>query len=458
LENVIDYIRAHKGQHLDDLFEILKIPSISTDSQHQPDIQLAAQWMRNELERIGMENAQVIETDGNPVVYADWLHAGESRTTILIYGHYDVQPVDPEDKWITKPFEPTIRDGKIFARGAADDKGQAMIHVKALESILSVEGKLPINVKVLLEGEEEIGSPRMESFVSSHKELLSADSVLLSDTEFFEPGKPQIYYAMRGLTTTEVRITGPKQDLHSGVYGGTVHNAAQIVAEIAAALHDENGVIQIPGFYDRVKTYSAEERNVINSLPYTHEMWEKGTGLSHDWGEPDYTLLERMGIRPTAEVNGIWGGFTGEGTKTIIPASAGVKISMRLVPHQEPDEIGNLFREWVQGFIPEGYTADIEILAGGWWLETPIDSPEIRAAMAAYKAVWGADTLFSRSGGTIAIIAMIQRELGMHSVMMGFGLPDDNIHAPNERFAVDYFHKGIETVVHYYYLLAEMSS
>ncbi len=453
LGKALDCARANRGPYLDQLFELLRIPSISTLPEHRPDIQLAAEWLAGDMKRMGLKNVQVRPTDGNPVVYGEWLEAG-GAPTVLIYGHYDVQPVDPLGLWLSSPFEPEIRGGEIYARGASDDKGQALVHLKAIESTLSAHGRLPVNVKLILEGEEEIGSPSLEAFVLRNKELLAADSGLISDGRIISAEQPSIVYALRGMTYMEIRVTGPKRDLHSGSYGGTVYNPAQIVAEIVAALHNEDGSITIPGFYDKVLPLSDAERVALSEVPYTLGQWQEETGLEIPWGESDYTLLERIGARPTCEVNGMWGGFQGEGGKTIIPAEAGAKISMRLVPEQDPDEIARLFTEYVTSLAPD--TAQLEVIqhTGGWASITPIDCPEIQAAARAYKATWGKDPVFTREGGSIPIVATFQKELGMPVVLMGFGL-DDNVHAPNEHFREEFFYRGIETAIHYYYYLAE---
>ncbi len=454
LEKAIEHAHANRERYLAQLFDLLRIPSISTLSEHKADIQRAADWLAADMARAGLNNVQVMPTAGNPVVYGEWLGAGDGAPTVLVYGHYDVQPVDPLELWETPPFEPTLREGKIYARGASDDKGQAFIHIKALEAMLAANGRLPVNVKIVLEGEEEIGSLNLEPFVVAHKDLLAATSGLISDSRILNPQQPSITYALRGMTYMEVRVRGPKRDLHSGSYGGSVHNPAQVVAEIIAALHDKDGRITIPGFYDKVRPLSAEERAALAKVPYTLAQWQEETGLHTPWGEPEYTLLERMTARPTCEVNGIWGGFQGEGGKTIIPAEAGAKISMRLVPDQDPDEIARLFTDYVKQLAGDKVQIEVIQHTGGWWAITPIDSLEMQAAARAYEAVWGVPPVFTREGGSIPIVATFQRELGTPVVLMGFGL-DDNVHSPNEHFRVDHFYKGIDTVIHYYHYLAE---
>ena len=454
LQSALEYARANRERYLDQLFDLLRIPSVSTLSEHKPDIQRAAEWLAADMRRVGLKNVEVLPTDGNPVVYGEWLEAGSDAPTVLIYGHYDVQPADPLELWETPPFEPQVRDGEIYARGASDDKGQMFTHIKAIESILATEGRLPINVKLIFEGEEEVGSPSLGPFVVANKEKLAADSSLISDGRIVGPDCPSIVYALRGLTYMEIRIRGPKRDLHSGGYGGSVHNPAQALAEIIAALHDEQGRVTIPGFYDRVRPLSEEERAALRKVPYSLEQWQEETGLEKPWGEPEYTLLERITARPTCEVNGIWGGFQGEGSKTVIPAEAGAKISMRLVPDQDPDEIARLFAGYVESLAPDTVTVEVIKHVGGWPAITPIDSPEMRAAARAYEAAWGVAPVFTREGGSIPIVATFQKELNAPAVLMGFGL-DDNVHSPNEHFRLAHFYRGIDTVIHYYYYLVE---
>ena len=454
LDKALDYARAHRDEYREQLFDLLRIPSISTLSENKGDIQQAADWLANNMSQAGFDNVQVMPTTGNPVVYGEWLGAGADAPTVLVYGHYDVQPVDPLDLWDTPPFEPEVRDGAIFARGASDDKGQAFIHVKAVESILAANGSLPVNVKLILEGEEEIGSPSLEAFVIDHKSMLAADSSLISDGRIVSPEQPSIVYGLRGMAYMEVIVRGPKRDLHSGSYGGSVHNPAQVIGEIIGALHDNNGTITIPGFYDNVRALSEEERAALAEVPYTQAQWQKETGLDKPWGEAAYSLLERTSARPTCEVNGIWGGFQGEGGKTIIPAEAGAKISMRLVPDQDPDRIANLFENYVRELAGSHVDLEVNNLVGAWPAITPIDSPEMKAAEQAYSEAWGVAPVFTREGGSIPIVAVFQNELNAPVVLMGFGL-DDNVHSPNENFRLDHFYKGIDTIINYLYALGE---
>ncbi len=453
LENALEHARSSHTRYLDQLIELLRIPSISTLSEHRADMERAAGWLADEMRRIGFHQVAVMPTGGHPVVYGEWLGAGEGAPTVLVYGHYDVQPVDPLDLWDSPPFEPQIRAGEVYARGASDDKGQAFVHLKAAESMLAANGSMPVNIKIILEGEEEIGSPNLERFVVEHNDMLAADSCLVSDGRIINRDQPSIVYGLRGMAYMEIRARGPRRDLHSGTYGGSVHNPAQVIAEIIAALHDENGTITIPGFYDRVRPLSDEERSALAEVPYTLEQWQAETGLKQPWGEREYTLLERVSARPTCEVNGVWGGFQGEGGKTIIPAEAGAKISMRLVPDQDPHEIASLFADYVRKLAGDQVELEVIQHVGAWWALTPLDSPEMQAASRAYEAGWGVAPVYTREGGSIPIVATFQKELGTPVVLMGFGL-DDNIHSPNEHFNLDHFYKGIETAIHYYYQLA----
>jgi acetylornithine deacetylase/succinyl-diaminopimelate desuccinylase-like protein len=452
LNKALEHAHASRERYLAELFDFLRIPSISTLSEHRPDIQQAAEWVAAKLAQAGLGSVQVMPTDGNPVVYGEWLGAGPGAPTVLVYGHYDVQPVDPLDLWDSPPFEPQVRGGEVYARGASDDKGQMYIHVKAVESLLAV-GEMPVNVKMIFEGEEEIGSANLEPFVLAHTDLLAATSALISDGRIITPEQPSIVYALRGMAYMELRVKGPKRDLHSGSYGGTVHNPAQALAEIVTGLHDGNGTVTIPGFYDKVRPLSAEERAALKQVPYTVEQWQGETGLRTPWGEPDFTLLERIGARPTCEVNGIWGGFQGEGGKTVIPAQAGAKISMRLVADQDPHEIARLFIEHVRRVAPPGVEVEALKLHTAWPAITPIGTPVIQAAASAYEATWGVPPVFAREGGSIPIVAAFQNVLNAPVVLMGFGL-DDNVHSPNEHFCVEHFYRGIDTVMHYYHNLA----
>jgi acetylornithine deacetylase/succinyl-diaminopimelate desuccinylase-like protein len=452
-EQALQYAQNTRDRFLEELKELLRIPSISTLPEYKDDIARAAQWLAEDMKRIGMDHVQVYPTDGHPVVYGEWMGAKDAPT-VLVYGHYDVQPVDPLNEWESPPFEPAIRDGKIYARGASDNKGQAFAHVKAVEAYLKGAGGIPVNVKLILEGEEEIGSPNLEPFVIDHKNLLAADSGLVSDSRIISPEQPSILYGLRGLLYTQIDVRGPDRDLHSGTYGGSVHNPAQALAEIITALHDETGYITIPGFYDSVRQLPQEEREALSRVPYPLEQWQEETGLQEPWGEPEYTLIERMGARPTCEVNGIWGGFQGAGGKTIIPAEAGAKISMRLVPDQDPQEIAKNFTDYIHSIAPSSLEVDVTIIAMSFPAMVPLDAPEMKAASQAYETVWGVAPVYTREGGSIPIVATFQRELSMPVILMGFGL-SDNVHSPNEHFRVDHFYKGIDTIIHYYRYISQ---
>ena len=389
-------------------------------------------------------------------MYADWLHAGDDVATVLVYGHYDVQPVDPLDLWDSDPFEPTLRDGCLYARGISDNKAQLITHVKAIESMLVGNGRLPVNVKLCFDGEEEIGSPNIEPFVKTHQTLLAADLVLVSDGAMIRTDQPSIDYALRGVISAEIHVTGPRRDLHSGSYGGSVHNPAQAIAEIVAALHNPDGTVAIPGFYDDVNTLSSTERELLQQVPYNESQWRDETGAPKPWGERAFTFYERMTARPTCEVNGLWGGFQGEGFKTIIPAAAGAKISMRLVENQDANKIAQQFVAFVKSFAPDTVQVSVTVQAGADAAVTPYESPYIRAAMRAYEVGWGATPVLSRGGGSLPIVATFQRELGTPLVMMPFGL-DDNRHSPNEHYRLEHFDKGLDTAVYFYHFLSEIN-
>ena len=442
----IEYARAHREEHLQQLLALLAIPSISTLPAHQGDIRRAAEWMAEQMVTIGLEEVRVYPTEGHPLVYGQWLHAADAPT-VLIYGHYDVQPPDPLDEWETPPFEPTIRNGNIYARGASDDKGQLFTHLKAVEAYLQTDGVLPVNVKFIVEGEEEIGSPHLGPFIEAHQALLQADVALLSDSAILGPDQPAITYGLRGLAYMEVEISGPDHDLHSGVFGGAVRNPAEVLADLIAALKDERGRIRIPGFYDDVRPLSAEERALLAQIPFDEAEFRARAGVRQTWGEEGYTVLEQITARPTLDVNGIWGGFAGEGSKTVIPARVGAKISMRLVPDQQPERIAQLFTDYVKRLAPPEVQVAVRYLAG---IEAAIVDrhiPEMAAAVEAYTRAWGKPPLFTRTGGTVPVVVMIGRTLGIPTILMGFGLPDDRLHAPNEKFAIENFYRGIEASI-----------
>jgi acetylornithine deacetylase/succinyl-diaminopimelate desuccinylase-like protein len=450
----LQFARENQSHFLAELKDLLRIPSVSTLPEHREDVRRAAQSLERELTRIGMENVQVIETAGHPLVYADWLHAA-GKPTCLCYGHYDVQPTDPLDEWVSPPFEPTERNGNLYARGAVDDKGQMYMHVKALESLLQTNaGKLPLNIRVILEGEEEVGGEGIARFVREHPERLKADFALISDTEMFAPDLPTVCVGLRGLLYTEIEARGAATDLHSGMYGGAVPNPFFALCQILAQLKDANGHVQIPGFYDAVAPPSAEELRAWKSLPFSEEEFQrKEVGSSALTGEMEFSVLERLWARPTLEVHGMPGGFTGAGAKTVIPAKAVAKVSMRLVPEMEPRKIFALYKKYVKSICPKGVLLDVRLIHSGDPIVIRVNNPYVEAATVAMREVFDKETVFVRSGGSIPIVGDFERNLKIPSVMMGFGLPDDNLHAPNEKFHIANFHRGIESLIRFFHRL-----
>ncbi|MFM7857804.1 MAG: dipeptidase, partial [Flammeovirgaceae bacterium] len=431
-----------------ELFELLRIPSVSADSRHKSDVRKAAEYVANSLREAGADHVQLMETKGHPIVFGEKI-IDPSKPTVLVYGHYDVQPPDPLDLWHTPPFEPTVRDGKIYARGACDDKGQFYMHIKAFE-ILMKHKLLSCNVKFMIEGEEEVGSDNLGTFVVANKEKLKADVILISDTSLLSLNQPSITAGLRGLSYMEVEVTGPNRDLHSGVYGGAVANPANVLAKMIASLHDENGRVTIPGFYDKVAELSGADREALNKAPFDLNEYKKELGIDEVQGEKGYTTLERTGVRPTLDVNGIWGGYTGEGAKTVLPSKASAKISMRLVPHQRPDEITQLFTKHFLSIAPKSVKVKVTAHHGGEPAVTPTDSKAFKAASAAFKEVWGKEPIPTRDGGSIPIVALFKKELGLDTVLMGFGLDTDALHSPNEHYGIKNFLIGIETIVAFY--------
>ena len=447
--SAVDFALKNYPRFVEELKALLRIPSISTLPEHAGDCRLAADSLATELKRIGMEHVRLIETKGHPMVYGDWLHA-TGKPTALVYGHYDVQPPDPLDEWLSPPFEPTERDGNIYARGAVDDKGQVMAQVKALESLLVATGKLPINVRVIFEGEEEVGGEGIADFVASKPPELKADFALVSDTELFAPGLPTLCVGLRGMIYTELEVRSSRTDLHSGVYGGAAPNSFVSLAQILAKLKDEEGKILIPGFYDDVIPPSAEELATWKKLPFDEEHYRiSEVGSKQLVGEKGYSVLERTWARPTLDVHGIPGGFTGAGAKTVIPAKATAKVSMRLVPGMTPAKAFALYKSYVEKIAPDGVDVEVRLIHSGDPCLIPVNNPYIQAATRALHEVWGKDTVFIRSGGSIPIVGDFDRHLGLPSVMMGFGLPDDNLHAPNEKFHLKNFSLGIESLIRF---------
>ncbi len=447
--SAVDFALKNYPRFVDELKALLRIPSISTLPEHAGDCRLAAESLAAELKRIGMEHVRLIETQGHPLVYGDWLHA-TGKPTALVYGHYDVQPPDPLDEWLSPPFEPTERDGNIYARGAVDDKGQVMAQVKALESLLAATGKLPINVRVIFEGEEEVGGEGIADFVASKPPELKADFALVSDTELFAPGLPTLCVGLRGMIYTELEVRSSRTDLHSGMYGGAAPNSFVSLAQILAKLKDEDGKILIPGFYDDVIPPSAEELAAWKSLPFDEEHYRiSEVGSKQLTGEKGYSVLERTWARPTLDVHGIPGGFIGAGAKTVIPAKATAKVSMRLVPDMTPAKAFALYKSYVEKIAPAGVDVEVRLIHTGDPCLIPVNNPYIQAATRALHEVWGKDTVFIRSGGSIPIVGDFAKHLGLPSVMMGFGLPDDNLHAPNEKFHLKNFELGIVSLIRF---------
>ena len=442
MNNVIDFINTNRDRFVDELKNYLAIPSISALPQHQPDVRRCAEWTADEMRRIGMQNVRLIETPGNPVVYGDWLGA-EGAPTILFYGHYDVQPVDPLNLWESPPFEATVRDGEIYARGAADDKGQVFMHFKAIEAHLKQNGRLPVNLRVILEGEEEVGSANLDNFVKGHKDELAADVVVISDSTMFDRGVPSITYGLRGLVYFQIDLRGTKSDLHSGSFGGAVANPAMVLSQILAQMKDKGGRIKVPGFYDDVRALRDEERAEFKKLPFNETRYRKDLGAPKLFGESGYTTLERVWARPTFEVNGLLSGFTGEGAKTVIPAVAMAKVSMRLVPDQDPDKIAQLFEAYVAKVAPKTVETRVTRMHGGKPWMTEFDNRFVQAAGRAIEKGFGKAPVFNREGGSIPVVATFQEILGLPSVLFGVGLPDENAHAPNEKLDLGNFHGGI---------------
>jgi acetylornithine deacetylase/succinyl-diaminopimelate desuccinylase-like protein len=439
---VLDYIHANRDRFIAELKDYLAIPSISALPEHQDDVRKCAEWTADEMRRIGLQNVRLMETPGHPIVYGDWL-GSPGAPTILFYGHYDVQPVDPVELWESPPFEATIRDGEIYARGAADDKGQVFMHLKAIEAYLDKTGKLPINIRLVLEGEEEVGSVNLDNFIRANKALLQADVVVISDSAMFDRGVPSICYALRGLVYFQIDLRGTTSDLHSGVFGGAVANPAMVLAQVLAQIKDKSGRIKIPGFYDDVLPLSDEERAAWQSLPFNEKKYRKDLGAPKLAGEPGYSVLERVWARPTFEVNGLLSGFTGDGAKTVIPAVAMAKVSMRLVPNQDPDRISDLFEAYLKKIAPKTVELTLTRMHGGKpWLAS-YDSAYVRAAGRAIEQGFGKAPVFCREGGSIPVVSTFKEELNLPAVLFGIGLPDENAHAPNERLDLGNFHNGI---------------
>ncbi len=444
------FVEQNKTRLLDELKTFLRIPSVSTLPEHVPDVRRAAQFVADSMKTAGLENIEIIATAKHPLVYADWLHA-PGKPTVLCYGHYDVQPPDPLEEWISPPFEPVVRDGNLYARGSADDKGQMYMHIKAVEALLSTSGTLPVNLKFLIEGEEEVGGESVAKFVAENPAQLKADVALVSDTELFAEGLPTLCIGLRGLIYTEIEARGPARDLHSGMYGGAAPNAVFGLIELLAKMKDANGRIQIPGMYDDVAPPTPAEKRSWEHLPFNEKDFLKNeVGSAQLTGEPGYSVLERTWARPTLEVHGIAGGFTGAGAKTVIPARATAKVSMRMVPNQNPEKIIAAYKKFVADNTPAGIQTEVRVLSWGPAIMVNPDHPAIHVAASAFRDILGKETVFIRSGGSIPIVGDFAKYLGIPTILMGFGLPDDGLHSPNEKYKVANYYAGIMTIAHFF--------
>ncbi len=451
-----EYQEKNKDRFLNELLELLRLPSVSARTEHKEDMQHCAEVVKQRFLDAGTDKAEIFQTNGHPIVFAE-KKIDASKPTVLVYGHYDVQPPDPLKLWHSSPFDPVVKDGKIYARGACDDKGQFYMHIKALEILIKTDS-LPVNLKFIIEGEEEIGSAHLASFVKENKELLKADVIVISDTAMLSMQTPSLDVGVRSLSYIQIEVTGPNRDLHSGVYGGAVANPITILAKMIASLHDENNHITIPDFYDDVVELSAMERDELAKAPYNNEVYKKELGVQELWGEEGYTTNERTGIRPTLEVNGIWGGYTGEGSKTVLPSKAYAKISCRLVPNQKHHKITEMVIDHLKKIAPPSVTVQIEPHHGGDPYMTPVNSIEYRAAAKAIQTTFGKRPIPVRGGGSIPITALFESELGCKVVFLGFGLDSDNLHSPNEKFELVNFYKGIETIPYFHQYYSEMKA
>jgi acetylornithine deacetylase/succinyl-diaminopimelate desuccinylase-like protein len=454
---LLEYIDRHKDEHLQELCELLKIPSVSAKSEHKPDIERAARWVADKLRAIGMERVEIVPTALHPLVYAEWLGA-PGKPTVLFYGHYDVQPPEPLELWTSPPFEPAVRDGNLWARGSADDKGQVHIHLAALDSLMKVRGRLPMNIKIIVEGEEEVGSGNLYEFMRKNASKLKADALLVSDTSMVAPGVPSISYGLRGLSYFQVEITGAKQDLHSGVFGGAAPNPLQVMAELFARLHDRNGRVAVPGFYRDVKPLGKQERRDLRALPWSEKEFRRFLGVRELTGEKGYTAMERLWCRPTLELNGMWGGYTGEGAKTVIPSKAYAKFSTRLVPNQDPRKVARQVEKQVRRLLPKSVTCKFVTLSLGKPFLAPYNHPIFQAAQRALSEGFGRKAVFIREGGSIPFVTEAQDLLKVPCVLMGFGLADENAHAPDEHLALAHYFGGIRSAARFYEEMASLGT
>jgi acetylornithine deacetylase/succinyl-diaminopimelate desuccinylase-like protein len=453
--NLVEHIESRRDSHLTELCEFLRIPSVSAKSEHKKDVEKAANWVADKLSEAGFKTVQVVPTPLHPLVYAESLEA-PGKPTVLFYGHYDVQPAEPLDLWTSPAFEPAVRNGNLFGRGTADDKGQVHIHIKALESLQKVNGKFPINIKVLIEGEEEVGSVSLWDYVQKHKEKLKADALVVSDTSMLARGVPSITYGLRGLDYFQIEITGPARDLHSGVYGGAVPNPLTILTELFAKLHDKDFRVTVPGFYEGVAKISAAERKALNALPWKKRDFERAVGASGYAGEKGFTIVERLWVRPTLELNGIWGGYQGEGAKTVIPSKACAKFSTRLVPNQDPHKIVARVQKHIRKLLPKSVECKFEVLSTGKPWTAPFQAPIFAKAQGALEKGFGKKAVFIREGGSIPFVTQMHDTFKVPCVLIGFGLPDENAHAPDEHIALENYFGGIKAIAHFYEDLATL--
>lgn len=449
------YSRANAEKFQTELFEMLRIPSLSGDPAHADDVKRMAEWLATHMRQLNLQNVQIMSTAGHPVVYGEWLGAGPDSPTVLVYGHYDVVPALPEDGWETDPFEPVVKDGKVYARGATDDKGQLFIHVKALESYLQTGGA-PVNVKFLLEGEEEVSSPNLLPYLKENLDLLKADVCIISDSSMPAMDEPAITHSLRGMTYIEVEVFGPATDLHSGFFGGAVHNPALALVEILGKLYNDDNTIAVPGFYDDVVSLTDEERAMIAKTDLSDAQLKQATGVPAVWGDQNYTIRERVSARPTLDINGMWSGWSGPGPKTIIPSKAGAKLSSRLVGNQDPHKIFEQLKSYIESITPPTVTVEVRLLTTGMPALIPFDLPVMQAAARAYEKGWGYTPVFTRGGGSIPVVADIYTMMQMPVVMMGYGLDSDGLHAPNEHYSLEMFQRGIETAIVYLEELAQL--
>lgn len=456
VQSINDYLKQNRNSNLKQLEHFLSIASVSSLSEHKDDTRKAAEWVKESMNEAGLENIEVMETGGHPVVYGDWLHA-ENQPTVLIYGHYDVQPVDPIELWDTPPFEPNIRDNKIYARGASDDKGQVFMHIKVIEAVLKTQKSLPVNVKLCIEGEEEIGSPNLDTFVDKHKDKLSADILLVSDTPMLDKGKPAVVYGLRGLCGMQIDLKGPNSDLHSGLYGGAVQNTLHALVELMGSLHNKDGKVTVDGFYDKVTPLTQEEIDTYEELSNDAAL-KKQLDINELYGEKGFSTTARLWGRPTLEINGLFGGFQGEGVKTVIPSEGHAKISCRLVPKQDPSEIAELIQKHLEAHLPPGVTLQTTLFDQARPFLTPYDHPAIQAAGVALEKAYGEKVTYTRMGGSIPVVETFNTLLKLPAVLMGFGLATENFHAPNEHFHLDNFDKGMEALADYLFELSNALS